>query len=236
MAIGLARMLGIEFPLNFRSPYKAVNVSDFWRRWNITLSQFLRDYLYIPLGGNRRGEMRRNVNLMITMLLGGLWHGAAWSFMLWGGLHGLYLVVQHQWRRYGIAMPRALAQALTIAAVMLAWVPFRAESMHACMIMLRGLAGLNGIALPVEIVHAVPILRHIAKPVAVLPYLGAARTMSVVQGVFLLLLAWAIMLIPPDLHSLRRRGRDVALLAGFAFAVQAVFFAPAAIPFIYFQF
>ena len=93
MAIGLARMLNVRFPLNFASPYKAANIAEFWRRWHITLSRFLRDNVYIPLGGNRRGEARRNVNLMATMLLGGLWHGAAWNFVLWGGLHGLYLVV-----------------------------------------------------------------------------------------------------------------------------------------------
>ena len=93
MAIGLARMLNVRFPLNFASPYKAANIAEFWRCWHITLSRFLRDHVYIPLGGNRHGEARRNVNLMATMLLGGLWHGAAWNFVLWGGLHGLYLVV-----------------------------------------------------------------------------------------------------------------------------------------------
>ena len=95
---GLARMLNVRFPLNFASPYQATNIADFWRRWHITLSRFLRDYVYIPLGGNRHGEARRNLNLMATMLLGGLWHGAAWNFVLWGGLHGLYLVVHGQFR------------------------------------------------------------------------------------------------------------------------------------------
>ena len=89
MAIGLARMFGIRFPMNFNSPYKAANIIDFWRRWHITLSRFLRDYLYIPLGGNRKGPSRRHVNLMATMLLGGLWHGAGWTFVIWGGLHGV---------------------------------------------------------------------------------------------------------------------------------------------------
>lgn len=236
MAIGLARMIGVDFPLNFRSPYKARDVGDFWRRWNITLSAFLRDYLYIPLGGNRHGEARRNANLMATMLLGGLWHGAAWSFMAWGGLHGLYLVVHHQWRRTGRHLPRPLAWLLTQLAVLLAWVPFRAENPHAIGIMLRGLVGAGGVKLPVEIVHAIPALGAIATPVAVLPWLGAARTMSVVQGIALIALAWAIILIPPDLHALRARGRSAALIAGFAFTVQALFFAPYARPFIYFQF
>ena len=88
MAIGLARMLNIRFPLNFDSPYQATDIADFWRRWHITLGGFLRDYLYIPLGGNRAGRLRQTANLMATMLLAGLWHGAAWNFVIWGGLHG----------------------------------------------------------------------------------------------------------------------------------------------------
>ena len=95
MAVGLARMFGIELPLNFNSPYKSKNIIEFWRRWHITLSHFLRDYLYIPLGGNKRGS--KNSNLIITMLLGGLWHGAGWNFIIWGGLHGAYLVANHYW-------------------------------------------------------------------------------------------------------------------------------------------
>ncbi len=236
MAIGLARMIGIGFPLNFRSPYQARDISDFWRRWNITLSFFLRDYLYIPLGGNRRGEMRRNLNLMITMLLGGLWHGAAWSFMLWGGLHGLFLVIHHQWRRFGTRLPRLVAQGLTLLAVLLAWVPFRAESLAACRIMLRGLVGAGGVLLPRQIIAAIPALGAIARPVAVLPWLGAARTMSVVQAAALIALAWGIMLLARDIHTLGGRGRNAALIAGFAFTAQALIFAPYARPFIYFQF
>ncbi|HET9146947.1 MAG TPA: MBOAT family O-acyltransferase, partial [Acetobacteraceae bacterium] len=236
MAIGLARMIGIDFPLNFRSPYQATDISDFWRRWNITLSNFLRDYLYIPLGGNRHGESRRNANLMITMLLGGFWHGAAWRFMLWGGLHGAYLVIDHQWRRTGIRLPRLLAHMLTFFAVLMAWVPFRAEGMAASLSMYRGLFGLNGIALPAMFIRAAPVLRHVATSVPVLPYLGAARSMSVLQGFTLLALAWTIILALPDLHSLRERGRNAALVAGFAFTVQALFFAPFIRPFLYFQF
>ncbi len=95
MAIGSARLFGIRLPENFRSPYKSASIIDFWRRWHMTLSRFLRDYLYISLGGNRHGSSRRYLNLVITMLLGGLWHGAAWTFVIWGGLHGLYLCINH---------------------------------------------------------------------------------------------------------------------------------------------
>jgi len=104
MAIGIARMFGIRLPLNFNSPYKAISIIDFWRRWHLTLSRFFRDYVYIPLGGQRKGEIRRLVNLAITMLLGGLWHGAGWTFVFWGGLHGLFLVINHIWSNAKIKM------------------------------------------------------------------------------------------------------------------------------------
>ena len=136
MAIGISLMFGIFLPLNFNSPYKATSIIDFWRRWHMTLSQFLRDYLYIPLGGNRRGRIMRYVNLMITMLLGGLWHGAAWTFVVWGALHGVYLCINHAWNNYGPAIaPRFEPAAklagcvLTFAAVVVAWVFFRADSL-----------------------------------------------------------------------------------------------------------
>jgi alginate O-acetyltransferase complex protein AlgI len=158
MAIGAARCFGITLPLNFNSPYKATDIIGFWRRWHMTLSRFLRDYLYIPLGGNRHGKARRYLNLFLTMLLGGLWHGAAWTFVAWGALHGLYLVVNHAWRalrtrlgwaegRFGPA-GRCAAVALTFATVLIAWVPFRATSFDAALRMLAGMAGLHGVAGP----------------------------------------------------------------------------------------
>ncbi len=154
MAIGAARMFGILLPLNFDSPYKAANIADFWRRWHMTLSRFLRDYLYIPLGGNRRGPARRYANLMATMLLGGFWHGAGWTFILWGALHGIYLVVNHAWQRLvpervsARGWYRRAAWSLTFLAVVVAWVPFRAPTMDGAGRMLAGMAGLNGISLP----------------------------------------------------------------------------------------
>jgi Predicted membrane protein involved in D-alanine export len=136
MATGLARCFGIVLPLNFASPYKALDIVDFWRRWHITLSRFLRDYVYIPLGGNRRGIVLRYSNLMITMLIGGLWHGAGWTFVIWGALHGFYLVVNHAWRaatRNLFARApiidtalRPAAWLLTFLVVLVGWVFFRA--------------------------------------------------------------------------------------------------------------
>lgn len=164
MAIGLARLFGITLPLNFHSPYKAGNIIDFWRRWHMTLSRFLRDYVYIPLGGNRRGLVRRHGNLMATMLLGGLWHGAGWTFVVWGGLHGLYLMANHFWRwsrpRLGLDsgaaagwLERRLMHALTFLAVVVAWVFFRALTFDGALSMLQGMAGWNGVALPAAIAH-----------------------------------------------------------------------------------
>lgn len=155
MAIGLGRMFGITLPVNFASPYKARSIIDFWRAWHITLSNFLRDYLYIPLGGNRYGAFDRYRNLMITMLLGGLWHGAGWTFVIWGGLHGFYLVVNHLWRGVPFyARVAALgyysysAWALTLLAVVFSWVFFRAGSLDAAWLLVNSMVGLNGIDLP----------------------------------------------------------------------------------------
>ena len=154
MAIGLSAMFGIRLPLNFNSPYKATGIIEFWRRWHMTLSRFLRDYLYISLGGNRNGAARRYVNLMLTMLLGGLWHGAAWTFVIWGGLHGVYLVINHAW---SAIKPQAILSclpanfrhvcsiAVTFVAVVLAWVFFRAADLHAALAMLAAMSGVNGL-------------------------------------------------------------------------------------------
>ena len=146
MAIGSARLFGIRLPLNFHSPYKAASIVEFWRHWHITLSRFLRDYLYIPLGGNRKGKTRRYVNLLLTMLLGGLWHGAGWTFLVWGGLHGLYLCVNHAWHAVcrGWKMPRPLGVAITFSAVVVAWVFFRAKDFDAASRIFAAMFALDG--------------------------------------------------------------------------------------------
>jgi D-alanyl-lipoteichoic acid acyltransferase DltB (MBOAT superfamily) len=153
MAIGISLMFGIFLPLNFNSPYKALSIIDFWRRWHMTLSQFLRDYLYIPLGGNRHGRVLRYVNLMITMVLGGLWHGAAWTFVAWGALHGVYLCINHAWSNYGPKVaPRfkpladIAAFVLTFLSVVVAWVFFRADSMASALSVLSRMADPTHIA------------------------------------------------------------------------------------------
>jgi alginate O-acetyltransferase complex protein AlgI len=148
MAIGLALMLNIHLPINFNSPYKATSIIEFWRRWHITLSRFLRDYLYIPLGGNRLGETRRYINLMITMLLGGLWHGAGWTFVIWGGLHGAFLIINHAWRKLGFAMPALLGWLITFTGVVVSWVFFRASSIQDATEILLAMSGTEQILIP----------------------------------------------------------------------------------------
>ncbi len=148
MAIGLGWMVNINLPINFNSPYKASSIIDFWRRWHITLSAFLRDYLYIPLGGNRKGETRRIVNLMLTMLLGGLWHGAGWTYVIWGGLHGLFLGINNVWRKLGISLPKFVGVTVTFLAVVASWVLFRAATFQDALELLQAMAGMKGIILP----------------------------------------------------------------------------------------
>jgi len=153
MAIGLSLLFGVRLPVNFASPYKATSIVEFWSRWHMSLSAFLRDYLYIPLGGNRRGAVRRYMNLMLTMLLGGLWHGAGWTFVVWGGLHGLYLIINHASRFvFGQPSPNPtigvlwFKRAFVFLSVTIAWVFFRSDSMGAAYNLFQGMSGASGFA------------------------------------------------------------------------------------------
>lgn len=152
MAIGIGLLFGIRLPINFNSPYQAASIVEFWNRWHITLSRFLRDYLYIPLGGNRKGPRRRYINLMLTMVLGGFWHGAGWTFVIWGLLHGFYLVVNQGWTRLCTLwrltgqnrVKRKAYQLLTFFAVVVAWVFFRSADLPTAGNILSSMAGLHG--------------------------------------------------------------------------------------------
>ncbi len=200
MAIGLALMFGLRLPFNFDAPYRAISVRDFWRRWHMTLSRFLRDYLYIPLGGNRFGAVRQAVNVVATMLLGGLWHGANWTFVVWGGLHGVALAVNHLWSGAGFRLPKPLSWALTMLFVVLTWVLFRAAGFSAAADVLRSMAGLNGHAMPAlsnESVAAIAIgcIVAVAGPVShrfALTLSRPAPWLAVSAGV---LLSWLLLLI-----------------------------------------
>ena len=207
MAIGLAAMFGIILPLNFFSPYKAGSIIDFWRRWHITLSRFLRDYLYVPLGGNRRGSLRRYINIMLVMLVGGLWHGAGWTFVAWGFLHGLYLCVNHAWRFVRPQLPfggmqsnpatRGVSWMLTFGAILVGWVIFRSDNWTAVSGVLSGMAGLNGMALPET-------------------YLAALGSL----GRFLLQLG--VKFEPPDRLNLFFGAKEVLVLFGLLLAVRTL--------------
>lgn len=148
MAIGAALLFNIKLPLNFNSPYKALNIQDFWRRWHITLSRWLRDYLYIPLGGNKKSGGRTYFNLIITFILGGFWHGAGWTFLIWGAMHGFGTAVHKFWQNTGIKIPKYIAWGMTFLFVHFAWVFFRAKSYGDAAKIFRGMFGQSGFSLP----------------------------------------------------------------------------------------
>jgi alginate O-acetyltransferase complex protein AlgI len=241
IAIGLARLLNIRFPNNFNVPYTALSVSDFWRRWHVTLSRFLRDYLYIPLGGGKVGPWRHGFNLMVTMLLGGLWHGAAGNFVVWGGIHGAALVTLHLWSRWPNRpeMPRALSWGLTQLFVFLTWIVFRAPSLAAAEAVLCSLLTFDFGATPalgtmVNAFYASPALDAFVPAAAGLP------------GV-LIFLACGFVLATKQInqrHLLWMRSsrlRAAGLLASLSCLVAMVIWVRTlqdgrVVPFIYFQF
>jgi alginate O-acetyltransferase complex protein AlgI len=207
MAIGLGAMMGFHFPENFRAPYQSRSITEFWRRWHITLSAWLRDYLYIPLGGNRRGSSRTLVNLMTVMVLGGLWHGAAWTFVFWGAWHGGWLILERLFRDR--PFPRGRGYALAV--VMVGWVFFRAGSFGAAIAMIQGLAGLHGWGLGREVIWQI-------QPGSMAALLGGVALVTVEPGVF---------------DDGRRRPVWLALL--YVLAVARLLAASYS-PFLYFQF
>ena len=209
MAIGLSLMFNVRLPINFNSPYKATSVIEFWRRWHMTLSRFLRDYLYIPLGGNRNGKTQRFFNLMITMLLGGLWHGAGWTFVIWGGLHGFYLMVNHAWREFkqrmswgdGGRLATLGAGVLTFLAVVTGWVFFRADNADVAIDMLRGMAGLNGISFSTklgETSFATAMKSQGAQFLGIMPL----SDLNSGKAIKILLLGWFIIFKLPNLQQI----------------------------------
>lgn len=192
MAYGISYMFGIILPINFNSPYKSISIIEFWRRWHITLSTFLRDYLYIPLGGNRNGGTQRYINLLITMVLGGLWHGASWTFIIWGGLHGIYLVLNHGIRKVlgdrKIAAISVAGWALTMFGVVIGWVFFRATSVEIAVKVLRAMA--YG-TLTAEMSESL---------------LGATRIMDMSSAIAWLAVGAAICLLLPNAYQWLGRG------------------------------
>jgi D-alanyl-lipoteichoic acid acyltransferase DltB (MBOAT superfamily) len=159
MATGAALLFNIRLPINFNSPYKALNIQDFWRRWHITLSRFLTQYLYIPLGGSKAGAVRTYINIMIIFLVSGFWHGAGWNFVFWGFLHGAASVIYRWWSRHGFRLPVVIAWFITFQFVNLAWVFFRADSFAQAIAILKSMFGLQHFELPTRVAHVLePII------------------------------------------------------------------------------
>ena len=247
MAVGGALLFGIQLPLNFNSPYQAGSIIEFWRRWHMTLSRFLRDYVYVPLGGNRKGRTRRYVNLLVTMLLGGLWHGAGWTYVIWGALHGFYLLVNHAWhallsergrdpRRQRSKLYRLSSLLLTFLAVSIAWVFFRSDNVASALVILKGMIGLNGIVLPSQFVEWVPALQRLVTPADTVPLLGNGTVIGIFEVVELLLLSFVLCWCFPPTQQLSLRQQVLVLVVGLPFTIQAVLFSHAPSEFIYFQF
>lgn len=150
MAIGSALLFNIRLPINFNSPYKATDIQDFWRRWHMTLSRFLKDYVYIPLGGNRHGSAKTYMNLMATFILGGIWHGAGWTFVFWGFLHGVALIFHRLWSKLGFRLNKILAWIITFNFINITWVFFRAKELEDAIKVLKGMFGFSGFTLPLK--------------------------------------------------------------------------------------
>jgi alginate O-acetyltransferase complex protein AlgI len=210
MAIGLSRLFGIRLPLNFDSPYKADSIIEFWRRWHMTLSRFLRDYLYIALGGNRHGPLRRYLNLGATMLLGGLWHGAGWNYVIWGGLHGIYLMLNHGWaalaRKAGWSTGgrawRLASIVLTFVMVCFAWVFFRAADLPRALAIVHGMIGGNGVSLPDGIGYQLRGLKPLLESWGLTFYMGGGARFVQTWG--WVALAMAVAWLAPNTQQIMR--------------------------------
>lgn len=218
MAIGLGLMIGFRFVENFNAPYVSCSITEFWRRWHISLSHWLRDYLYVPLGGNRCGTFRTYVNLMLTMVLGGLWHGANWTFLLWGAWHGLWLAIERALgaRSGGTVWPRPCAWAFTMMLVILGWVMFRAETVGSALAIYSGMFGANGWAISPQIAWQIQ----------------PTELTALAVGIALSLWGGPVKHVVAHLPDILRRVGSVALMATCCLALAA----QTQSPFLYFQF
>ena len=221
MAVGLGLMFGLRLPINFESPYQATSIIDFWRRWHITLSGFLREYLYLPLGGSRAGVPRTVLNILVVMILGGLWHGAGWTFVAWGAYHGLLVVLNHAWRGLlpGLRPNRLLAQAVTLVLVMVGWVFFRAADMTTAVSMLGSLVDLSAESLSRSGMLILDALDGI-RPAILSPLLENYPRSQ--RAIAFAVLGLVLCLFAPNLNRLSRSDRIAPLLSGRAARVWVV--------------
>jgi alginate O-acetyltransferase complex protein AlgI len=223
MALGISRVINLRLPANFLSPYKATSIVEFWRRWHVSLSTFLRDYLYIPLGGNRKGPWRTKLNMFLTMLLGGIWHGAGWTFILWGAFHGVLLVLNHSWRNltgHRLAeqrsgpISRLASGMLTFMLVLVGWTLFRSADLDTAVRMMKGLCGFNGVSVPPGLASFLPEALSRALNVATEGmFAGSAtlRNMGINRLLLLLPVASVIVWWMPNTAEIFRRRSVIAL-------------------------
>ena len=229
MALGVALMLNIRLPINFDAPYRSADIQEFWRRWHITLSRFLRDYVYVPLGGNRKGEARMLVLFVVTFAIGGFWHGAAWTYVIWGTMHGVALVVLHFWRKLGRPLPRVVAVAVTFLFVSAALVVFRAPSLADAGAILTSVAGLHGFDPSLTVWQWAGLTHPVPAPER-LRELGILAVFAV---------AMVLTFTPKNAHDIARSVRLSAPLPRFAFGLllaAGLVFIENASEFIYFIF
>ena len=234
MAIGTGLMFGMRLPQNFDSPYKSLSLIDFWRRWHMSLGAWIRDYVYIPLGGSREGELKRTRNVMLAMLFTGLWHGMGWTFLLWGGLHGMLLAVNHWWRRHDVKLPVLLAWVMTFGSVVLLWAVFRAESLSQAREMVSAMADVGNIALPTKFRVYLGFLESAG--ISFVPFMYKAGTFAeVCIRVFVLL---AAVIFAPNTKQIIDRFKPSALwiVITFSLAVMSFMNFSGISDFLYFQF
>ena len=200
MAIGLGLMFNLHLPMNFNSPYQSNSIIDFWRRWHMTLGLWVKNYLYIPMGGNHHGELKKMRNLFVSMLIIGFWHGAGWTFIIWGGLHGIFLMINHQWRRLkAINIPSWFARIITFALVMLAWVFFRANTVSDAIAIIKSMADIYNVALPGGGFYENKLGFLAGFGISFIKWPLQESLLNVVGGILLL---WVILFTVPNTYSI----------------------------------
>lgn len=240
MAIGLGLMFNLKLPTNFNSPYQAKSIIDFWRRWHMTLGLWVKDYLYIPMGGNRHGEFAKMRNLFLSMLIIGLWHGAGWTFIIWGGLHGVFLMINHQWRRFKFNLPNAINWGLTFICVLVCWVFFRANNLEDALSILYAMINLHNIALPATGFIGTHLSFLSSYGILFIPW---SMPVSIARTTFSIIVLYIILNLCPNpqvlLSKLQNRPRPMKFLAfvlGFVFALTLFAVGQVTSEFLYFQF
>ncbi|MBN1840649.1 MAG: MBOAT family protein [Campylobacterales bacterium] len=224
MAIGAALLFNIRLPMNFNSPYKALDIQDFWRRWHMTLSRFLRDYIYIPLGGSRVGRVRIYANLMITFILGGLWHGAGWTFVFWGFLHGIALVIHRAWSQIGFKLPKVIAWFITFNFVNIAWVFFRAKEWNDALKVLSGMFGMKAENFKVSMAFSNDVSMWLDIPLhEYIPSVISSVYVNEIALVYTLLMMPCVLLMKNSMYYMNKRiTLQMIIVASCAFVLSMI--------------